>query len=106
MISKEILELRKDPKNYIWKGLIYHSPKDPYIIAPKRRAWMGWMFNFAHPKVWPMLFYALFASITPILFFIYLRHKNDWPLAVLYIGIASHVILLFLWAYKESTEAH
>lgn len=103
MIREEILKLRQDPKNYRYKGMIYYCPDDPYVVLPKRLAWMGWTFNFAHPKVWHMLFYVVFASTIPVIFFIYLTYQNDWPAAVLYVAIALHFILICLWAHKAST---
>lgn len=31
-----------------WLGL-YHSRRDPRLLVPKRRPWMGWTLNTAHP---------------------------------------------------------
>ena len=105
MILDYAKELRKDSKNYKWNRCIYFCKEDPYIIVPKRIPWMGWTFNFAHPKAWPMLFYVSFAVTAPFLFTIYLTTKNNWPQAVIWIFMAINITLLCLWSHKEATKS-
>ena|SRR5262249_13160540 len=46
MTRKELDELWASPNNW---SLVYRCANDPRVIVPRRRPWMGWTINFAHP---------------------------------------------------------
>jgi hypothetical protein len=52
-VTREDLDrLWADSKNW---HIVYRCANDPRVIVPRRRRWMGWTINFAHPFAWPAL---------------------------------------------------
>jgi uncharacterized membrane protein len=53
----------RDPANWTWRGPLasYASRRDSRLLVPKATPWMGWTFNFAHPRIkWGL---ALLAAV-------------------------------------------
>lgn len=59
MTRKELDDLWANPNNW---GLVYWCAKDPRVIVSRRRPWMGWTINFAHPLAWAV-FMAMMAIV-------------------------------------------
>lgn len=103
MISKARIEaLRQDPKHYKCGGMVYVCPEDPYVVRPKRVAWMGWTFNFAHAAAWWYLLGAVLLTTVPLLAVIGCRQSVEAAL----ITISLEVLLLCVWMRYESTKYH
>ncbi len=64
MTRKELDELWARPNNW---GLVYRCVKDPRVIVPRRRRWMGWTINFAHPLAWAILMIMVAVTVGPAL---------------------------------------
>lgn len=62
MTRKELDELWASPNNW---SLVYRCDKDPRVIVPRRRPWMGWTINFAHPLAWPVLIVMVAIAVGP-----------------------------------------
>jgi uncharacterized protein DUF5808 len=64
-VSREELErLWAEPRNWGW---VYRCALDPRVIVPRRRRWMGWTINFAHPFAWPAFLLSFFIAVGPAL---------------------------------------
>ena len=48
-------------------SIVYRCADDPRVIVPRRRRWMGWTINFAHPLAWPVLFLCVAIAVGPFL---------------------------------------
>ena len=44
-----------DPRSWSLYGTVYHAPLDDRIIVPKRRTYLGWTLNFAHPEAYGLV---------------------------------------------------
>ena len=64
MTRKELDELWASPNNW---DLVYRYVKDPRIIVPRRRQWMGWTIIFAHPLAWAVLAIIMAIAVGPAL---------------------------------------
>ena len=62
MTRKELDELWASPNNW---SLVYRCAKDPRVIVPRRRPWMGWTINFAHPLAWLVLIVMVAIAVGP-----------------------------------------
>jgi hypothetical protein len=58
MTPDQLERLWADPRHWSAVG-IYRCAADPRIVVPKRRPWLGWTLNFAHPASWPVLVLAV-----------------------------------------------
>ena len=44
-----------DASNWSLYGTIYNAPQDDRVIVPKKRIYLGWTLNFAHPESYMLL---------------------------------------------------
>ncbi len=100
-LSKEEIEkLRKDPKHFICKGLVYYCREDPYCILPKRIPWMGWTINMAHPNAVKMLIIIPVVTTAPLLWILF-TVQSCWAFTA---GFLVDLILLCFWMHYESNK--
>jgi len=64
MTREDLDRLWADPKNW---HIVYQCVNDPRVIVPRRRRWMGWTINFAHPLAWPVLALCVAVAVGPAL---------------------------------------
>lgn len=58
--------MRTDPAN--WKlGIVYCCAQDPRIVV-RQRLPVGWTWNFAHAKVYPVILIAVLLFLSPPVF--------------------------------------
>ena len=62
MTREELDQLWASPNNW---SLVYRCGKDPRVIVPRRRPWMGWTINFAHPLAWVVLIVMVAIAVGP-----------------------------------------
>jgi Family of unknown function (DUF5808) len=64
MTREELDRVWANPSNW---SIVYRCPSDPRVIVPRRRRWMGWTVNFAHPLAWPVVLGCVAIVIAPVL---------------------------------------
>ena len=64
MTREDLDRLWADSKNW---HIVYRCANDPRVIVPRRRRWMGWTINFAHPLAWPVLALCVAVAVGPAL---------------------------------------
>jgi len=101
-VTREDLDrLWADPKNW---DIVYRCANDPRIIVPRRRRWMGWTINFAHPFAWPALLLCVAVAVGPALALLRFSVASV-PLFIVAL-IASVVVLVGVshWEASRSRE--
>jgi Family of unknown function (DUF5808) len=98
---KEIVEIWANPNNW---SLVYRCVKDPRVIVPRRRPWMGWTINFAHPLAWVVLIVMVSPAVGPGLLLFRLGIVAA-PFFLLTIGVSiGTVVGLSHWEASRSRE--
>ena len=97
MTRGELERIWANPANWT---LVYRCAQDPRIIVPRRRPWMGWTINFAHPNAWPVLILCVIAAVTPVLLLVILRVAT--PMRVLATLVATIIVLVLLSHWEAS----
>jgi hypothetical protein len=98
---KEIVEIWANPINW---SLVYRCVKDPRVIVPRRRPWMGWTINFAHPLAWVVLIVMVSLAVGPGLLLFRLGIVAA-PFFLLTIGVSiGTVVGLSHWEASRSRE--
>jgi hypothetical protein len=98
---KELDRLWANPNNW---SIVYRCAEDPRVIVPRRRPWMGWTINFAHPFAWLVVFLSMALVVGPV--FVLLRLGVVSALLVIAVLIASICALIGLshWEATRSRE--
>ncbi len=101
MIREDLDRLWANPNNW---SIVYRCAEDPRVIVPRRRRWMGWTINFAHPLAWLVLLLSAVVAVGPV--FILLRIGVVSVLLVLTALIASIFALVGFshWEASRSRE--
>jgi hypothetical protein len=101
MTRDELERVWATPGNW---SLVYRCAEDPRVIVPRRRRWMGWTINFAHPLAWPVLFLSVLIAVGPGLLLLFLRLAT--PPLILAAVAASIAVLVALshWEASRSRE--
>ena len=101
--------MTRDELERVWAApgnwrLVYRCLEDPRVVVPRRRRWMGWTINFAHPLAWPVLLLSVLIAVGPALFLLFLRIVT--PPLVLFVVVARIAILVGLshWEASRSRE--
>jgi len=98
---KEIDEIWASQNNW---SLVYRCLKDPRVIVPRRRPWMGWTINFAHPLAWAVLIVMVSIAVGPGLLLFGLGIVSA-PFFLLTIGVSiGTVVGLSYWEASRSRE--
>lgn len=101
MTRKDIDEIWASPNNW---SLVYRCVKDPRVIVSRRRAWMGWTINFAHPLAWVVLIVMVSLAVGPGLLLFRLGIVAA-PFFLLTIGVSiGTVVGLSHWEASRSRE--
>lgn len=101
MTRKELDEIWASPNNW---SLVYRCVKDPRVIVPRRRPWMGWTINFAHPLAWAILIVMVAIAVGPGLLLFGLGIVSA-PFFLLTIGVSiGTVVGLSHWEASRSRE--
>jgi len=102
MTQKEIEDCWRDPRNYKGKWLkVYYCKADPRVIVPRRRKWMGWTVNFAHPCAIPMILLSFAIAVVPsaivsLLLAPIVDHKEGTGTGIVGITLAQSIAILCL----------
>jgi hypothetical protein len=86
---KELDEFWDSPNNW---SLVYRCVKDPRVIVLRRRPWMGWTINFAHPLAWAVLIVIVTIAVGPGLLLFGLGMVSA-PFFLLTIGISIATVI-------------
>jgi Family of unknown function (DUF5808) len=89
------------PSNW---SLVYRCAQDPRIIVPRRRRWMGWTINFAHPLAWPVLILSVLFAIGPALLLLFLGMLTPPLLLVTVAASIAALVALSHWEASRSRE--
>jgi len=101
MTRKELDELWARSNNW---GLVYRCVKDPRVIVPRRRQWMGWTINFAHPLAWAVLMIMVAIAVGPALLLLGLGIVSA-PFFLMTLGVSiGTVVGLSHWEASRSRE--
>jgi hypothetical protein len=101
MTREELDRLWAKPENW---GIVYRCAEDPRVIVPRRRQWMGWTINFAHPRARLALLSSVAIVVGP--FFVLLGMSVAAVPLLLLVLLASVVLLVALshWEASRSRE--
>ena len=101
MTRDELDRLWASPDNW---SLVYRCAQDPRIIVPRRRRWMGWTINFAHPQAGRVIVLSVLLAVGPVLLLLYLRLIS--PLLMPLVLLVSVAVLVGLshWEATRSRE--
>lgn len=101
MTREELDRVWVTPNNW---NIVYRCAEDPRVIVPRRRRWMGWTINFAHPLAWLVLPLCVAVAVGPVLVLLRLGVLSV-PLLVAVL-IASIVVLVGFshWEASRSRE--
>lgn len=84
-------ELYEDPSN--WRlGIVYACTKDPRLVVPNRY-FIGWTWNFGHPRVFPSIFLVVCIAVGPVFIAWYLDFRHE--AALLAVFFASLLLAIF-----------
>ena len=101
MTRKELDEIWASPNNW---GLLYRCVKDPRVIVPRRRPWMGWTINFAHPLASAVLLVMVAIAVGPGLLLLGLSIISA-PFFLLTLGVSIGTVMgLSHWEASRSRE--
>ena len=101
MTRKEIDALWASPNNW---SLVYRCVKDPRVIVPRRRPWMGWTINFAHPLAWTVLIVMVAIAVGPAILLLGLGLVSVPFFLMTLGGSIATVIGLSHWEASRSRE--
>jgi hypothetical protein len=101
MTREELDRLWARPENW---SIVYRCAEDPRVIVPRRRQWMGWTINFAHPLAGLVLLSSLAIVIGPV--FVLLGMGVVAGPLLLLVLLASILLLVVLshWEASRSRE--
>lgn len=99
MSREELERLWADPQYWT---LVYRCPLDPRVIVPRRRPWMGWTVNFAHPRAWPVVLLAVLVAVVPGILLLGFFPRAPWMMVG---GMVISVCLLVSGSHWEATRS-
>jgi uncharacterized membrane protein len=99
MNREQIEQLWNDKSNWT-AGLIYHCPRDPRAIVPRRWRWGGWTLNFSHPRAAVAGVAAMALAVGPALIVMYLFNDRTAFLG----AMALSIVALIAWSHFEATR--
>ena len=83
-----------DPRNW---NIVYRCASDPRVIVPRRRRWMGWTVNYAHPLAWPVSLGCVAIVVAPVLILLRLGIYSGPLLLAVVAGIVAILVGLAHW---------
>ncbi len=98
MSRDELDRLWADPKN--WNSL-YRCALDPRVIVPRRRRWMGWTVNFAHPQAWLAVVLGFAIAVGPALLVVPFALRRPWLVVA---AVAASVCVLIAVSHWEASR--
>jgi uncharacterized membrane protein len=99
MNREQIEQLWNDKSNWT-AGLIYHCPRDPRAIVPRRWRWGGWTLNFSHPRAAVVGVAAMALAVGPALLVMYLFNDRTAFLG----AMALSIVALIAWSHFEASR--
>ena len=99
MNRESLDELWSRPANW---GLVYRCPEDPRVIVPKRRRWMGWTINFAHPLAWVVLVASFAVAVGPALLAVWWR---PWSATAVLSALVVSIAVLVAFSHWEASRS-
>ena len=101
------LAVTRDDLDRLWASpsnwsLVYRCAEDPRVIAPRRRRWMGWTINFAHPHALLVLVISVVIAVGPVFLLLFLRLISP-PLVLA--AVATSIALLVALSHWEATRS-
>jgi len=101
MTREELDRLWARPENW---SIVYRCAEDPRVIVPRRRQWMGWTVNFAHPRARLVTLSSVAIVVVP--FFVLLGMGVVAVPILLLVLLASILVLVALshWEASRSRE--
>lgn len=99
--TKEDIEaMWRDSNNWKWAHIVYACRDDPRVCVPKWVRWTGWTVNFAHPYVYPFLFFIIIIGVGPPLLYCLQGLKS--PIVFLQIiGVSIAVLVGIGWYFSR-----
>ena len=101
MTPNEIERIWSNPSNW---SLVYRCAQDPRVIVPRRRRWMGWTINFAHPLAWSVMILSFLVAVGPVLLLLFLRMLTPALLLVTVAASIAALVALSHWEASRSRE--
>jgi Family of unknown function (DUF5808) len=97
----ELERLWAEPRNWGW---VYRCALDPRVIVPRRRRWMGWTINFAHPWAWPALLLSVLIAVGPALLLIQLGLDSGLDVVATVVASVSLLVVGSHWEASRPRE--
>lgn len=99
--------MNRKPLDAIWSrpsnwSLVYRCPEDPRVIVPRRRRWMGWTINFAHPLAWVVLVASFLVAVGPALLAVWWR---PWSATAVLVALAASIAVLVIVSHWEASRS-
>lgn len=101
MSREELERLWAEPRNWSW---VYRCELDPRVIVSRRRWWMGWTINFAHPWAWPVLVVSGLIAVGPALLLMRLGWASELAFVVTVVASVCLLVALSHWEAMRSRE--
>ena len=99
MTRNELDRIWARPGNW---SLVYRCAEDPRVIVPRRRPWMGWTINFAHPLAWPALLLCVAVAVGP---FLILLRLGFFSASLLAATLIISILVLIGFSHWESSRS-
>lgn len=99
MTREELDRLWASPKNW---SIVYRCKEDPRVIVPRRRRWMGWTINFAHPLAWLVLLLSVAIALGP---FLVLLRIGVVSVPLLILVLVASIVFLVAFSHWEASHS-
>lgn len=99
MTREELDQLWARPENW---SIVYRCEEDPRVIVPRRRPWMGWTINFAHPRAWLVLLSSVAIVVGP---FFMLLVMGIVAVPLLMLVLITSILLLVAFSHWEASRS-
>jgi hypothetical protein len=99
MTREELDRLWARPENW---SIVYRCEGDPRVIVPRRRPWMGWTINFAHPSAWLVLLSSVAIVVAP---FFLLLGMGIVAVPLLMLVLIASILLLVAFSHWEASRS-
>ena len=99
MTREDLDRLWADPGNW---GIVYRCAQDPRAIVPRRRRWMGWTINFAHPLAWLYFLISMAIAVGPVLVLLRLGIVSR---PVIIVALIASVLALVGFSHWEASRS-
>jgi Family of unknown function (DUF5808) len=102
-----VFTVTREELNRLWAdagnwSFVYRCAADPRVIVPRRRPWMGWTINFAHPRAWPVLALCVAIAVGP---FVVLLRSGVTSVPLLGAVLVTSVLLLIGYSHWEASRS-